>query len=89
MIKSLFKFVLLAIPIFGVGAFAGWYFLSGKKANVDAALHKLGLYVENRESHSNIFIIGNESTGLWKKARGLGKPDAIFPLIDEVLNDKI
>ncbi len=29
MLKSLLKFVLLSIPIFAVGAFAGWYFLSG------------------------------------------------------------
>lgn len=67
----------------------GWQFLTGDKANVNAALYKLGQAVENRESHSNIFIIGNEATGLWKKARGLSKPEDIFPLIDEVLNDKL
>jgi cytochrome oxidase Cu insertion factor (SCO1/SenC/PrrC family) len=65
----------------------GWEFLTGDKASVDAALHKLGQRVDNRESHSNIFIIGNEATGLWKKARGLSKPEELFPLIDEVLND--
>jgi protein SCO1 len=67
----------------------GWQFLTGDKANVDAALHKLGQRVENRESHSNIFIIGNEATGLWKKARGLSKPEEIIPLIEEVLEDKL
>lgn len=66
----------------------GWYFLTGEKANVDIALYKLGQYVENKESHSNIFIIGNEATGLWKKARGLSKAEEIFPLIEEVLRDK-
>jgi protein SCO1 len=68
---------------------AGWQFLTGDKASVDAALHKLGQRVDNRESHSNIFIIGNEATGLWKKARGLSKPEEIFPLIEEVLKDKL
>lgn len=66
----------------------GWYFLTGEKANVDAALYKLGQSAENKESHSNVFIIGNEATGLWKKARGLSKPEEIFPLVEEVLKDK-
>ena len=64
----------------------GWQFLTGDKASVDAALHKLGQRVDNKESHSNVFIIGKESTGLWKKARGLSKPEEIIPLIEEVLN---
>jgi cytochrome oxidase Cu insertion factor (SCO1/SenC/PrrC family) len=66
----------------------GWHFLTGEKSNVETALQKLGQYVENKESHSNIFIIGNEATGLWKKARGLSQAEEIFPLIEEVLNDK-
>lgn len=49
----------------------GWFFLTGEKGNVHAALHKLGLYTENKESHTSILIIGNEPTGLWKKAFGL------------------
>ena len=67
----------------------GWYFLTGEKANVDAALYKLGQYVENKESHANIFIVGNEVTGLWKKVRWLSTPEEIYPLIEEVLRDKI
>jgi cytochrome oxidase Cu insertion factor (SCO1/SenC/PrrC family) len=65
----------------------GWQFLTGDKASVDAALHKLGMRVDNKESHSNVFIIGKESTGLWKKARGLSKPEELIPLIEEVMND--
>ena len=66
----------------------GWYFLTGPKENVDEALRKLGQYVENREAHQNLFLIGNDRTGLWKKAFGLAKPDEIFPIVDSVLNDK-
>jgi protein SCO1/2 len=66
----------------------GWQFVTGDKASVDLALHKLGQRVENKESHSNIFIIGKEATGLWKKARGLSRPEEIIPLIDEVLSDQ-
>jgi len=42
----------------------GWQFLTGDKASVEFALHRFGQAVENKESHSNIFIIGNEATGL-------------------------
>jgi protein SCO1/2 len=66
----------------------GWYFVTGPKENVDAALRKLGQYVENREAHQNLFLIGNDRTGLWKKAFGLAKPEEIFPVVDSVLNDK-
>jgi protein SCO1 len=66
----------------------GWYFLTGKKANVDLALRKLGQYVDEKNDHFNIIIIGNERTGLWKKAFGLAKPDDLIPIVDSVLNDK-
>lgn len=66
----------------------GWYFLTGSKDNVDAALRKLGQYVENKESHQNLFILGNERTGLWKKAFGLSKPEELYPILDSVVNDK-
>jgi protein SCO1/2 len=66
----------------------GWYFLTGEKANVDFALHKLGQYVENKQDHTNIFIIGNERTGLWKKAFGLAKPDELIKVVDSVIDDR-
>src|SRR5262249_6798402 len=37
----------------------GWYFLTGKKENVDWVLYKLGGYVEDKGDHSTIVIIGN------------------------------
>lgn len=70
------------------GARPGWYFLTGPKENVDAALKKLGQYVETREAHQNIFIIGNDRTGLWKKAFGLADAKDILPVVDSVMNDK-
>ncbi len=66
----------------------GWFFLTGKKENVDFALHKLGQYVEQREAHSNLLIVGNERTGLWKKVFGLSKPEEILALVKGVLDDR-
>ncbi len=66
----------------------GWYFLTGDKASVEFALKKLGQFVEAKESHLNIFIIGNERTGLWKKAFGLAKSEEIVKVVDSVINDQ-
>ena len=66
----------------------GWYFLTGSQENVDAALRKLGNYVENPEAHQNLFLIGNDKTGLWKKAFGLAEPTALIPVVQSVLEDK-
>lgn len=66
----------------------GWYFLTGKKENVEFMLRKLGQYVEKKEDHLIVVIIGNEKTGLWKKAFGLAKTDELGGVIRSVLDDK-
>ena len=66
----------------------GWYFLTGDKASVEFALKKLGQFVETKESHLNLFIIGNDRTGLWKKAFGLAKSEEIVKVVDSVVNDQ-
>jgi cytochrome oxidase Cu insertion factor (SCO1/SenC/PrrC family) len=72
----------------GLKARPGWYFLTGARPNVDTALQKLGLRVDARENHSNLFIIGNLRTGLWKKAIGLANPADIIAIVDGVLEDR-
>lgn len=66
----------------------GWIFLTGKKENVDWALYKLGQYVEAKDDHTTIIIIGNEPKGLWKKAFGLAKPDELVKIVEDVINDR-
>ena len=66
----------------------GWYFLTGDKQNVDFALKKLGAYVDDKQNHLNILYIGNEPTGLWKKALGLAPPEELIKVVESVLNDK-
>jgi len=66
----------------------GWYFLTGDKENVDFALKKIGHFVDDKNDHLNIFIIGNERTGLWKKAFGLARDDELMKVVESVLNDK-
>lgn len=66
----------------------GWYFLTGEPDNVFLALRKLGGYVEDRDAHNTVIIIGNEPTGLWKKALGLAPSHKILPIVDSVLQDE-
>lgn len=66
----------------------GWLFLTGKKENVDWALYKLGQYVETKDAHTSIFIIGNESKGLWKKAFGLAKSEELIRILEDVIADR-
>jgi len=67
----------------------GWYFLTGAKENVDFALKKIGQFVDDKQDHLNIFIIGNERTGLWKKAFGLAKSEELVKVVESVLNDQM
>jgi len=66
----------------------GWYFLTGKKQNVELVLHKLGLYVENKQDHLNLFLIGNDRTGLWKKVVGVSDSEKVISAVKSVLEDK-
>jgi protein SCO1 len=66
----------------------GWVFLTGKKENVNWALYKLGQYVETKDDHTTIIIIGNEPKGLWKKAFGLAKADELMKIVEDVINDR-
>jgi protein SCO1 len=66
----------------------GWTFLTGKKENVDWALYKVGQYVEAKDDHTTIIVIGNETTGLWKKALGMAKADDLIGIVRSVADDK-
>lgn len=66
----------------------GWFLLTGSRENMDKALTKIGQYVDNPENHSNIFIVGNEKTGLWKKAFGLAGTDAVLEVIESVIANR-
>lgn len=66
----------------------GWYFLTGEKENVSAALKKLGQYVDDPEAHQNIMMMGNEPTGLWKKAMGMAEAEELIAILESVMEDR-
>ena len=71
----------------GTKAVAGRYFLTGSQEQVEAALKRIGQYAAAPEQHTNVIIVGNEKTGLWKKAFGLAKPEEIVEIVRSVLDD--
>lgn len=71
-----------------MGAKRGWYFLTGSREQVDAALSKLGQYAEAREAHKNIIIAGNDRTGLWKKALAIAPSDEVWKVVESVVDDR-
>jgi protein SCO1/2 len=52
----------------------GWYFLTGKKENVDWVLYKVGGYVKNRAEHTSMLVMGNDVTGEWVKLPAMANP---------------
>lgn len=62
----------------------GWFFLTGKKENVDWILYKLGGYVAEPGQHSSVLIIGNEATGEWLKVHAMASPADIAAAVAKV-----
>jgi protein SCO1/2 len=73
----------------GLHARPGWYFLTGDRQNVEFALKKIGHFVGDKQDHLNVWIIGNERTGLWKKALGLAPTSELVKIVESVLNDQL
>jgi len=66
----------------------GWHFLTGTPENLDFALRKLGLWVEDKDAHSTVFLVGNVPTGLWKKAFGMAPAADLIEVVDSVIGDR-
>jgi cytochrome oxidase Cu insertion factor (SCO1/SenC/PrrC family) len=66
----------------------GWYFLTGKKENLDWVLYKLGGYVEDKNAHQLKVIIGNEATGEWQKLHAMANPTEIAAAVLKLLPAK-
>jgi protein SCO1/2 len=68
----------------------GWFFLTGKKDDIDLISQKMGLYtppdVRNRDGHTPAVLIGNEATGQWMRNSATDNPRFLSILIGDWLN---
>jgi cytochrome oxidase Cu insertion factor (SCO1/SenC/PrrC family) len=71
------------------GARPGWYFLTGTNENLAQVQRKLGQYVENREVHASIMIVGSEASGLWMKHMDPGDADGLYRKVEEAIASSI
>lgn len=66
----------------------GWYFLTGKKADVDLVLSKIGGLVKDKSEHSGLIMIGSVETGEWVKMFALARPAEIADAVLKIAGSK-
>src|SRR5947209_3382487 len=55
----------------------GWFFLTGKKSDIDLISKKLGLYADpsiNQDGHTTYLMIGDEPNGQWMQNSAVDNP---------------
>lgn len=65
------------------GAGPGWTFVTGRKTEIDKLLRALDAYVSDKNSHSPIILVGNESARYWTRSYGLAPASTLARLIAE------
>lgn len=66
----------------------GWYFLTGNKPDVDLVLRKVGGFVEDKNDHSGLVMIGNVETGEWIKMFAMARPAEIADAVLKIAGSK-
>ena len=66
------------------GAGPGWYFLTGDKERVAAALKKMGGWTEIPDNHSGVLMYGDVDRGIWSKSSSMDSPREIAFAISKI-----
>ena len=61
----------------------GWTWLTGPKPTMDDVLTGLGAFSVSFEDHPAMVIVGDGSTGEWKRMFGFPNPDRIMGVVNE------
>jgi|SRR5690349_4401584 len=59
----------------------GWTFVTGDKSEIDTLLRGLGAAVANKNDHTPMIMIGNDTADYWTRAYGLSSPSQLVELI--------
>lgn len=59
----------------------GWTFVTGDKSEIDSLLEGLGTAVSDKNDHTPMIMIGNDSADYWTRAYGLSSPSQLVDLI--------
>lgn len=63
---------------------AGWTFVTGNPAEIDKLLEALGAAVTNKNDHTPMILVGNDSARYWTRAYGLAPAARLVNIISEV-----
>ena len=59
----------------------GWTFVTGDKAEIDSLLQALGAGITNKNDHTPMVMIGNDTADYWTRAYGLSSPATLVNLL--------
>jgi cytochrome oxidase Cu insertion factor (SCO1/SenC/PrrC family) len=62
-----------------------WTFVTGDKARIDSVLSGLGAAVSNKNDHTPMILIGNDSSDYWTRAYGLTSPTKIVDILADAM----
>lgn len=55
----------------------GWSFITGKKQTIHGLLKSLEVFTADINDHPSFILIGNDSTGTWKRVNSLASPELL------------
>jgi len=66
----------------------GWTFVTGDKSDIDTLLRQLGAGVGNKNDHTSMILIGNDTADVWTRTYGLSSPTVLLKVMTETSNRK-
>lgn len=64
-----------------------WTFVTGEKAVISSLLKNLGAYTGDKNDHSNIVIVGNDTNHQWTRLYGFPQADEIISALNNVTGE--
>jgi cytochrome oxidase Cu insertion factor (SCO1/SenC/PrrC family) len=66
----------------------GWTFVTGEKSEIDSLLQRLGAGVGNKNDHTSMILIGNDTADVWTRTYGLSSPSVLIKVMTDTANRK-
>ena len=66
----------------------GWTFVTGEKTEIDSLLQRLGAGVGNKNDHTSMILVGNDTADVWTRTYGLSSPTVLMKVMTDTANRK-
>lgn len=61
----------------------GWSFVTGSRQDIDQLLKSLGAFVNDKNDHTPMILIGNDAAKFWTRTYGLSSPSTLIKVVNE------